>query len=187
MLKTAIRLVQLGVALAKNREVLAYLFFGVLTTIVNTLCYSVLDRLGLSTLAATFLAWLIAVIFAFITNRKYVFRADRSGGSAAKQFFGFFFARSFTGILDLVIMYLAVDVYGMNGTLWKLISNVIVVVLNYFFSKLLVFRKPKTLEAEPETRFVPEEAEPVTRSVPEEADEAGAADEEAPDTEKASE
>ena len=127
MLKTAIRLVQLGVAIAKNRELLAYLFFGVLTTLINIICYRILDSNGFTNMVSTLLAWLVSVIFAFITNRKYVFRADQQGKSVISQFFGFFFARSFTGILDLAIMYFAVDVYGMNGTLWKMISNVIVI------------------------------------------------------------
>ncbi len=170
MLKTAIRLVQLGVALAKNRELLAYLFFGVLTTLINIICYRILDSNGFTNMVSTLLAWLVSVIFAFITNRKYVFRADQQGKSVISQFFGFFFARSFTGILDLAIMYFAVDVYGMNGTLWKMISNVIVIVLNYLFSKLLVFRKPKAeAEDEPLTRSLQEtdEADKPSEEIPE--------------------
>ena len=146
MITTILKLLKLAQGILKNREIISYLFFGVCTTIVNTICYRSLESLGLSTLASTFGAWFIAVIFAFLTNRKYVFRRDDTYG---KKFLGqllaFLAARSFTGALDLVIMYFAVDVYGFDGTLSKLASNVVVIVLNYLLSKLLVFRKKPEL------------------------------------------
>jgi len=156
MLTKILTLVKTFQTLAKNRELLAYLFFGVCTTLVNTLAYRLLEGAGIATIPATAGAWFIAVIFAFFTNRKYVFgQGDSKGKEFVKQLLGFFAARIFTGILDIVIMYFAVDVYGINGTLSKLASNIIVIVLNYFFSKLLVFRKRPSAGPEPAGRSIP--------------------------------
>ncbi len=127
----------------KYRAVILYLFFGGCTTLVNmgvyALCYQVL---GVANVPSVIAAWLLAVIFAFITNKLWVFDSKSWDRETVKHEAGSFLAaRVATGVLDVLIMYLAVDVMGWNGTVWKLISNIVVVILNYIASKLFTFRK----------------------------------------------
>lgn len=126
-----------------NRQMILYLFFGVCTTAINTVCYWLLfDILSLKNVTSTVIAWLAAVIFAFFTNRVFVFESRRTGaGERIREFVSFFGCRLLTGLLDVAIMAMAVDWMQWNGLLWKLISNIIVTVINYFASKFLIFRK----------------------------------------------
>lgn len=125
-----------------HKQIILYLIFGVCTTVINTVCYWLLfDVLSWSNLLSTVLAWLAAVIFAFITNKRYVFESKKSGIHAQlREFASFFSCRILTGILDVVIMAVAVDMLKWNGLVWKLISNIIVTVLNYIASKFLIFK-----------------------------------------------
>lgn len=95
------------------------------------------DEAGLGSTASTVIAWLAAVIFAFVTNKLLVFQSRRDG---LRELASFFACRIATGALDVAIMYVAVDRLGMNGLLWKLISNVAVTILNYAASRLFIFR-----------------------------------------------
>ena len=140
------RLIQAICALCvKYREMILYLFFGGCTTVVNLVCYYILYRYCTDSAAlATFLAWVAAVLFAYVTNKRFVFesKATQLSDTVAElvSFFGF---RLLTGVLDVAIMAVAVDWLQWNGLLWKLISNVIVTVLNYVASKFFIFRKKK--------------------------------------------
>lgn len=125
----------------KYKQPLLYIVFGIATTLVNFVAYFVFSKLGLLTAISTTLAWFLSVIFAFFTNRKYVF--DATENCFLKQLFGFFSMRIATGILDLLIMVLFVDFLEFNDLLIKLFSNVLVIILNYIFSKFLVFKKQK--------------------------------------------
>lgn len=125
----------------KYKEPLLYIVFGIATTLVNFVTYFLLSKLDFSTAISTSLAWLLAVLFAFFTNRKYVFEASKNG--FLKQLFGFFSMRIATGVLDVLIMILLVDFLEFNDLLIKLLSNVLVIILNYIFSKFLVFKKKK--------------------------------------------
>lgn len=125
--------------LKKYKEQILYIIFGAATTLVNIASYFLLSKLPLGTAIATILAWLISVIFAFFTNRKYVFNASKNG--FLKQLFGFFSMRILTGALDVFIMILFVDVLEFNDLLIKILSNILVIILNYIFSKFLVFKK----------------------------------------------
>ncbi len=127
--------------LKKYKEQILYIVFGIATTLVNIIAYFLLSKLPLGTAVATTLAWLISVIFAFFTNRKYVFNAEKGG--FFRQFVSFLSMRIFTGALDVFIMILFVDVWGFNDLLIKLASNVLVIILNYIFSKFLVFKKER--------------------------------------------
>ena len=127
----------------KHKAVLLYLFFGGLTTMINwgayALCYNVL---GVSNVPSVIIAWILGVAFAFVTNKIWVFESRSfDTKTVLRELWTFVAARLATGLLDLGIMYLAVDVLGGNGNVWKLISNVVVIILNYVFSKLIVFRK----------------------------------------------
>ena len=82
------------------------------------------------------------MLFAFFTNRRFVFESrETTAAGRWREFVSFFGCRVATGVLDVVIMAVAVDLMGWNGLVWKLISNVLVIVLNYVASKWLIFRK----------------------------------------------
>lgn len=129
----------------KYRGLILYAVFGVLTTIVNMAVYYVCFNVaGIANVVSTILAWLIAVSFAFVTNKLWVFDSksfDRK--TLIHELWTFFACRFATGILDVVIMYIAVDVMAMNSTLWKLLSNILVIICNYVFSKFIIFKKNK--------------------------------------------
>lgn len=124
------------------KQVILYIFFGVCTTAINTVCYWFLnDVLSLSNISSTVLAWFAAVIFAFITNKLFVFESKRTNTQERiNEIASFFGCRLLTGILDVVIMAVVVDMLQWNGLLWKLISNIIVTIINYIASKFLIFK-----------------------------------------------
>ena len=123
-----------------TREIVLYTLFGCLTTVVNILSYKLFYySLSLSNILSTILSWVLSVIVAYLTNRKLVF------GIKGKGTFGkvtnFFVLRGATGILDLIIMCVGVDLLLLSGFWVKIFSNVVVIVLNYVFSKLYIFKK----------------------------------------------
>ena len=134
--------------LMKYRSLILYAVFGALTTLVNMAAYWLcFNALGMPNVPSTIIAWILAVSFAFITNKLWVFDSKSFDAKTMKHEIPTFFgARIATGLLDVLIMYLAVDVMQWNGMIWKLISNVIVIVLNYIASKLVIFRKSEEKE-----------------------------------------
>ena len=129
--------------LAKYRDVIVYLVFGVLTTAVNYIvylpCYNIL---GLSGSASNAIAWVGAVAFAYLTNKPFVFRShDWSAKTVIPELTKFVGCRIGSGVLETAIIFLTVDWLGWNGNVMKLLTSVLVVVLNYIGSKLLVFKK----------------------------------------------
>ncbi|MCR5483993.1 MAG: GtrA family protein [Clostridiales bacterium] len=149
-----------------NREMISYLFFGVTTTIIAVVSFWVYDKLmgiagwmgivhffkpgkDYAYLDANVLSWITAVIYAYITNKKYVFHSEvTEKKDVMREFFSFIGARLLTLLIDEGLMLLFVSVMSMNHMIAKLIVQVVIVILNYVFSKLFVFRKPKEL---PET------------------------------------
>lgn len=127
----------------KYKAVILYLFFGVCTTIVNIASYwCCAHLLHLSTISSTVIAWLLAVLFAYVTNRIWVFESTAVGlKSICKEFWAFIICRLATGALDLGIMFVCVDLLKMNDIIIKAFANVIVIVLNYIASKLVIFKK----------------------------------------------
>ena len=125
----------------KYKSVILYILFGGLTTLVNIVVYFACSCLKFSTAVSTITAWLLSVIFAYITNRKYVFGSKSQGvKSVFKEISNFFLSRLATGLLDLAVMLLFVDILEFNGMFIKVISNMVVIVLNYVLSKFLVFK-----------------------------------------------
>lgn len=122
----------------KYKEQLLYIVFGIATTLVNFIVYFLLSKLGFTTAVSTAFAWFLSVLFAFFTNRKYVFKAEKNG--FFNQLFSFFSMRIATGAIDVLIMILFVDVLEFNDLVIKISSNVLVIILNYIFSKFLVFK-----------------------------------------------
>lgn len=129
--------------IVKHWDIISYLFFGVLTTAVNYLIYLPCYNLcGLSAAVSNVIAWAGAVVFAYVTNKPFVFRSnDWSLDTVVPEFAKFVGCRVASGGAETLILLLAVDTFGWNGNVWKLVVSVLVVILNYFGSKLLVFRK----------------------------------------------
>ena len=125
----------------KYREQIAYLFFGGLTTVINIACYALLAALGLPTALANGIAWVVGVLVAYFTNRRWVFESRSNGAAAVREFITFVACRVGTGVMDEIIMVLGVDRLHLWGLGVKVFSNVLVIILNYVFSKLIIFRK----------------------------------------------
>ncbi len=127
----------------KYRGVILYIVFGAMTTLVNMAVYWLcFDVLGIPNVISTVVAWALAVGFAFITNKLWVFDSRSFDGKTLRhEIPAFFGARFLTGLLDVGIMYVTVDVMRWNAIVWKLTSNIIVIILNYIASKLVIFRK----------------------------------------------
>lgn len=133
--------------LRKNRELISYLVFGVLTTLVNYVSYLLFAPLFQTTTVPTVIAWILSVIFAYVTNRIFVFRSNARGWKALSfEVISFFGARALSGVLDVGFMWLFADYLGFNDKWMKLVSNGFVIIFNYVASKLVVFRN-KTNEA----------------------------------------
>ena len=129
--------------LIKYQFVLAYLFFGVCATILNiVIYYGCANIMNLSTAISTVVAWFFAVVFAFATNKSWVFRSKSwNKNTVVREFFSFLLCRIATGILDLLVMIVTVDYLFWSGLVMKMISNVMVIILNYVASKSIIFRK----------------------------------------------
>ena len=127
----------------KYWSIISYLFFGVVTTVVNMVVYYLCYHLwGISSDLSTVIAWVIAVLTAFLTNKPFVFGShDWSPKVLLPEAGSFFGCRLGSGLVELVLMHITVEMLGLPGMLMKLLVNVIVVILNYEASNLLVFRK----------------------------------------------
>ncbi len=132
----------------KYKSLCLYAVFGILTTVVNILVYNICkEAAGFTTVISNVWAWILAVLFAYFTNRRWVFQSDvdlHNIKGILKELISFFSCRLATGILDTAIMYVSVDRLFLNDTVMKLLSNMLVIVLNYVASRLVVFKKHKT-------------------------------------------
>ena len=135
----------------KYEEAVNYLFFGFLAFVVNMAAYALAawvlhadDEKVALVLIATSFAWVVAVLFAYWTNRTFVFKSQvKDKGGIWKEFSAFVVARVVTGVMELAIMYVMVDLAGIHNMIAKFICNVVVIVSNYIFSKLLIFKNSK--------------------------------------------
>lgn len=127
----------------QHRSVIVYLVLGGMTTVVNmAVYYGCYEVWGISSDLSTILAWIAAVIFAFLTNKPWAFDShDWSLKTVLPEAGRFLECRVGTGIVELAMMHVAVEMLGWPGTPMKLLVGIVVVVLNYFGSRLLVFRK----------------------------------------------
>ena len=136
--------------LKKYKEIIEYIFWGGLTTIVNwavyTLCVSITT---MSVTVATGIAWFVSVLFAFVTNKLWVFHSkDWRPKVAGREVVLFFGSRILSGLMEMAGMWLLIDIIGWEQSLFgirafaaKIIISVVVVILNYFLSRWIVFRK----------------------------------------------
>ena len=127
----------------KYWDILSYLFFGVLTTVVNYAVYlPCYNLLHFSAAVSNVIAWVVAVAFAYLTNKPWVFKSyDWSLKTVVPELTKFVACRIGSGVLETGIIFVFVDWLGFNGNVFKLITSVLVVILNYIGSKLLVFKK----------------------------------------------
>ena len=134
---------QLFALYRRHREQIDYLFWGVMTTIVNYGSYFTFTRaMHIHHLASNALAWVISVIFAYIVNKIFVFRAKGwAGRTVLREMAQFTSGRVLSGAVEMLLLLVFIDWIGFPDAPIKILSNVIVVVMNYFVSKLLVFRR----------------------------------------------
>ena len=127
----------------KYWDIVSYLVFGVLTTVVNYVIYlPIYNFCGVSAAVSNVIAWVGAVAFAFLTNKPFVFQShDWSAKTVTPELTKFISCRLASGILETLILLLTVDCLHWNGNVWKLVTQVLVIIINYVGSKLLVFRK----------------------------------------------
>lgn len=127
----------------KYEEAIIYLVFGVLTTVVNIVAFYLLDTvLDVQYLIANLVSIIVSILFAFFTNKKYVFKSKSENfQSWMKEFVLFCSFRVLSGVFDMLSMWILVDFLTLDTNIAKIATQFIVVVLNYFFSKFFVFKR----------------------------------------------
>lgn len=128
------------------KEIINYLIFGGVTTIVNFVSYYIAARIiGIEEVISSGISWFCAVLFAYITNRIFVFESKAKGKKAIiKEIVSFFLARVLSGILcDVGTFALMVKVFNINDIFSKIVTQIMVIVVNYLFSKFFIFKNKK--------------------------------------------
>lgn len=124
----------------KYKEIINYLMFGVLTTLISIVTYAIFAKVfHIDYLISNVLSWIIAVLFAYITNKIYVFESKSKKN--IKEITSFFFFRVVSLIMEMIILYVFVDTLHIDDLVTKIIAQIIVIVSNYVFSKVFVFKK----------------------------------------------
>lgn len=126
----------------KHEEGINYLIFGFLAFVLNYILYFIFaDAIVMHYMAATGLSWVLTVVFAYWTNRTFVFKSqNKETASVVREFVSFIGARIATEVLELVLMYVMVDLCQVNDKISKLVCQVIVILANYVFSKIWIFK-----------------------------------------------
>ena len=127
----------------KYEEIINYLIMGVLTTIVSIVTYFILAKvIGINYLVSNIISWIVSVAFAYITNKMFVFKDNKKGKKQILlQIYQFVKYRLLSLVIDVLLLYVFVELIKMDDMFAKIINQVIVIVLNYVFSKLFVFKK----------------------------------------------
>ena len=131
----------------KYKEIINYLVFGVLTTLVNFVLYFIFSKIiGIDEIISNVLAWFFSVLFAYITNKIFVFDSKTDTIKLLLIEMGsFFLARVLSGILcDVGTFAVMIRVFKINDVIAKIVTQVMVVILNYILSKFVIFKKNKT-------------------------------------------
>jgi len=129
----------------KHKEIINYLIFGILTTIINLLAYYLLvytifnPNKPIELQITNIISWLVAITFAYITNKKYVFNSKEN--KILKEIIKFYSSRLTTLFIEMLLMFIFVTLYNLNDKFIKIIISIIVIILNYLLSKLLVFKR----------------------------------------------
>lgn len=129
----------------KYKEQISYLFFGVMTTVINFITYFALTKLfNTDEMIANIIAWIVSVAFAFVSNKLFVFESKSfDKNTLLKEITGFVSSRIASLGIDMTIMYIGINLLFINDAIVKIVSNVVVIVLNYILSKLIVFKDKK--------------------------------------------
>lgn len=123
----------------KYKEIIMFGIFGILTTLINVISFYIF-HFYINYLLSNAIAWLISILFAYITNRMYVFNSTVSGlKNIIKEFNLFLISRLLSGVLDMALMFIFIDFLHWDNFSSKVLVNIFVVITNYLFSKLLVF------------------------------------------------
>ena len=124
----------------KYKEIINYLIFGGLTTVVSIVTYALFAKVFyIDYLISNVLSWVLAVLFAYITNKIFVFESKSKKN--VKEITSFFFFRIISLVIEMIILYIFVDMLHIDDLITKIIAQVIVIVANYVFSKVFVFKK----------------------------------------------
>lgn len=128
--------------LKRHKDIIFYIIFGILTTLVNIIAYWVLSYLLMwNVTISTIMAWFLAVLFAFVTNRKWVFYSSAvTMQSLVQEWVSFLICRFGTGMIDIGFMFLFVEILNYPDMIIKTAANIIVIVLNYITSKWFIFK-----------------------------------------------
>lgn len=125
----------------KNKEIINYVVVGGLTTLVSVASYWAFRFIIKNYIILSIISWILAVTFAYITNRKFVFESKSK--KIAEEVIKFFAYRLLTLGLEVALMALFVSVLNINDMLSKVILQIVVLALNYVFSKLFIFKEDK--------------------------------------------
>lgn len=130
------------------KSVISYLFWGVVTTLINIISYIIFNRFfNINYQISTVIAWFLTVLTAYVTNKRWVFNSNTETFSQLlAEITKFLTMRGATLLVEMLIMGLGVSILSWDSILVKIIANVVVVISNYFFSKLLVFRSSGQLK-----------------------------------------
>lgn len=125
----------------KYKALILYGIFGVTTTIINVVSYALLLFIGINVQIAVVVSWLLAVIVAYFTNRVWVFNSRAvTKLELLREFISFMLARLATLVVEMVIIWFGVQLLNQDPIVWKIIDNIVVIILNYIISKLIVFK-----------------------------------------------
>ena len=131
----------------KYRAQILYLFFGGLTTVFNIILYGGLRLTQMPIMVAYVIAWFFTVLFAYLTNRVWVFDSQAHGfRELLNEAVKFYVARIATGLIGMAILWFGTSLLHQNDMLWTIIQNVFVVVSNYVLSKLIIFKAKEKWE-----------------------------------------
>ena len=131
----------------KYKEIINYLIIGVLTTVVSLVTFYIVRILFLTNdtqldiQISNIISWFFAVLFAFITNKKYVFESKKKGKENLAEMIKFYLSRISTLLIDMGVMWLLTAPLNINDKISKILVQFIIVVLNYVLSKIFVFKK----------------------------------------------
>lgn len=125
----------------KYKDIVPYAIFGILTTIINIVVYLFFAHiLKKEVMLSTLAAWFLSVLFAYVTNRKWVFHSGvLTFSNIIREAVAFFICRLATGIADILIIFIFVNIFHFNDLFIKIISNIAVIILNYVASKWIIF------------------------------------------------
>ncbi|MGY3746857.1 GtrA family protein [Vagococcus salmoninarum] len=124
-------------------SILMYLVMGGITTFINIFIFWLFNsQFGLNYTIANIIAWFFSVLFAYVSNKFYVFESKNTSlKTLTKEVSSFFFFRILSLFMDLLVMFICISLLSFNPLLGKVLANIIVLIANYVFSKFFIFNK----------------------------------------------